>query len=149
MAEIIDVAEAVLDRVGVITSWKLQKLCFYAQAWHLVWEDHCLFGSKFYAWPNGPVAPDLFRHHRGLFMVSPGFTGGDGTRLSTRESTSVDAVVQHYGAMDSVALTDLGHNELWGITRTGLDPLEIGEVEIATSAMADFYRALSQRLVSV
>lgn len=36
-ANVFDVAKYILDTVGgEITSMKLQKLCYYSQAWHMV-----------------------------------------------------------------------------------------------------------------
>ena len=45
MASVLDVAAYILKRVGPITATKLQKLVYYSQAWHLVWEDEPLFGA--------------------------------------------------------------------------------------------------------
>ena len=35
----IDVADYILQEHGAMSAMKLQKLVYYAQAWHLVWED--------------------------------------------------------------------------------------------------------------
>jgi len=48
---------------------KLQKLCYYAQAWHMVWEDETLFDEDFQAWANEPVCRSLYASHRREFMV--------------------------------------------------------------------------------
>jgi len=48
---------------------KLQKLVYYSQAWALVWDEEPLFTERVEAWANGPVVPDLYREHKGLFKV--------------------------------------------------------------------------------
>ncbi len=39
---------------------KLQKLLFYAHAWHLAYEKGPLFENDFEAWPWGPVLRDVY-----------------------------------------------------------------------------------------
>ena len=50
MASVHDVAECILSQTGGITTWKLQKLVYYAQAWHLVWDEEPLFDEEIQAW---------------------------------------------------------------------------------------------------
>lgn len=65
-----DVAAYILHKQGPMTVWKLHKLLYYSQAWHLAWEDEPLFGERIEAWANGPVVPDLYPLHKGLLTVS-------------------------------------------------------------------------------
>lgn len=46
-----DVAAYILERLGTVSAMKLQKLVYYSQAWHLVWEDEQLFGEPIAAGP--------------------------------------------------------------------------------------------------
>ena len=69
MANVFDVACYILERKPDITTMKLQKLCYYAQAWSLVWEEEPLFDEEFEAWANGPVCPELYAAHRGMYKV--------------------------------------------------------------------------------
>ena len=55
MANVFDVAKYILQRTGKISTWKLQKLCYYSQAWTLAWTGKPLFEEEFEAWRNGPV----------------------------------------------------------------------------------------------
>ena len=43
-----------------MTHKKLQKLCYYAQAWHLALHGSELFAERFEAWVHGPVSPVLY-----------------------------------------------------------------------------------------
>lgn len=59
---ITDVAAFILNRTGTITTMKLHKLAFYAQAEHLVKHQGApLFPEDFYAWRSGPVCPRFIR----------------------------------------------------------------------------------------
>lgn len=60
MATVFDVAEYILQKLGEVTTMKLQKLVYYCQAWSLVWDEQPLFEDDFQAWANGPVCPALF-----------------------------------------------------------------------------------------
>ncbi|VEI13109.1 Uncharacterized phage-associated protein [Trueperella bialowiezensis] len=72
MAGIADVAARILDNHGVMSTMKLQKLVFYAQAESLATTGQPLFSEDFQAWRGGPVSLALYRQHRGLFLIRPG-----------------------------------------------------------------------------
>ncbi len=36
MASIFDVAKYILNKAGAMCTWKLQKLCYYSQAWSML-----------------------------------------------------------------------------------------------------------------
>lgn len=142
MARVQDVAAYILEQRGPMTAMKLQKLCYYSQAWNLVWDDEPLFDSRIEAWANGPVIPDLYRLHRSRLQLSAGDIPGDATELSSDEKTTVDAVLEFYGEMSAHELSDLTHREdPWQDARAaaGLAPMQRGTVEIPPAAMHEFY----------
>ena len=47
-----------------ITNLKLQKLVYYAQAWHLANFNEPLFDEDFEAWVHGPVLPTLYHAYK-------------------------------------------------------------------------------------
>ena len=139
-----DVAEYILRKQGEMTTWKLQKLCYYAQAWSLVWDDEPLFESPIEAWANGPVVPELYQWHRGSFKVflTP---NGDPSKLSEDQQQTIDAVLKSYGDMASASLSGLTHQEApWyeARRREGLLPGERGNAEITLDSMAEYYGGL-------
>ena len=69
MASVLCVANYILRKIGPTTTMKLQKLVYYCQAWSLAWDDKPLFDEDFEAWANGPVCPELFKHHKGKFTL--------------------------------------------------------------------------------
>lgn len=128
-----------------MTAMKLQKLAYYSQAWHLVWEDRQLFNDRIRAWANGPVAPSLYRQHRGKFRVSAGNFEGDGSKLSPKQRSTVDAVIEFYGCKSGAELSELTHAEApWRDARihAGLAPGERGDALIHLDSMAEYYGGL-------
>lgn len=111
MASVCDVAAYILARRGSMTAMKLQKLCYYAYGYHLAWEGRQLFRQHFEAWANGPVAPALYRAHRGRFGVAPGDIPGDPAALDAGEIESVDLVLSSYGDLSAHQLSMLTHQE--------------------------------------
>ncbi|PSR22404.1 MAG: hypothetical protein C7B43_20775 [Sulfobacillus benefaciens] len=49
---------------NLVSNLKLQKLMYYAQAWHLALYGHRLFDGEFEAWIHGPVLPVLYRDYK-------------------------------------------------------------------------------------
>lgn len=146
MARIEDVATYVLDKLGPITAMKLQKLCYYAQAWNLVWEDRPLFDARIEAWANGPVIPELYRLHAGRLNLASGDLEGEASALTAGESETIDVVLGFYGLMNAHQLSELTHREdPWRQAResAGLAPMDRGTVEITTGAMHEYYLNLA------
>lgn len=144
MASVDDVAAAVLERTGPIDTFKLQKLVYYCQAWHLVWDEEPLFTARVEAWANGPVVPKLYRQHRGRYRVSDWPTG-DPSKLTPSEQETIDAVVSEYGKKPGHVLAELTHREdPWRDARAsaGLAPGQRGAVPISLSAMTEYYGGL-------
>jgi uncharacterized phage-associated protein len=138
----LDVAARILQRTGPTDTFRLQKLAYYCQAWHLVWSGAPLFEERIEAWANGPVIPDLYLRHRGQFTLSD-VDGGDASRLDQAEDGTISAVVDAYGRLSGRQLARLTHQEApWQEARAGLAPGERGNREISLDSMAAFYSAL-------
>src|SRR5438093_305931 len=110
MGKVDDVAAAILKRTGPLDTWKLQKLVYYCQAWHLVWADAPLFQNKIEAWANGPVVRSLYRKHRGVYRVKE-WPDGDPSSLDENELATIRGVVNFYGDKTGHWLSALTHQE--------------------------------------
>ena len=142
MATVFDVAAYILKECGEMTTMKLQKLVYYCQAWHLVWEEEPLFHERIQAWANGPVAPDLYEEHKGLFKTAK-LKRGTPRALNAAQRGSIDAVLKTYANKSSQWLSDLTHRELpWAEARVGLGPGERGQREISQATLAEYYSSL-------
>ena len=143
MASVFDVAAYILRRQGAMTAMKLQKLVYYAQAWSLVWDDKPLFRHCVQAWAMGPVAPALYRAHKGKFRLRPADIKGKSSCLSAEQTESIDAVRDYYGDRSSQWLSDLTRAESpWRDARHGLAPGERGHAVISRAAMVEYYAGL-------
>jgi uncharacterized phage-associated protein len=142
MPTVHDVAAYILSKRSPLTAMKLQKLVYYAQAWSLVWDEEPLFSERIEAWANGPVAPELYKIHKGWLKVTS-WPKGDPSALSKKQRESVDAVIKFYGRLSAQALSDLTHAEdPWRRARVGLSPIERSSRAITHAAMMEFYGGL-------
>ncbi|MHB8224431.1 Panacea domain-containing protein [Acidithiobacillus sp.] len=143
MASALDVAAYILQKHGRMTTMKLQKLVYYAQAWALVWDEKPLFSERIEAWANGPVCPDLYCAHRGFYAVDTHEIEGKPGNLTSRESETVDAVLKYYGDKPAQWLIELTHIEApWIDARGSTPPGAASNVEISLASMADYYSSL-------
>lgn len=144
VADVRDVAQYILEKRGGMTTWKLQKLVYYSQAWSLVWDDEPLFPDDIEAWANGPVVRKLYDVHSGKFRISK-IKGGDSSRLSGVQRETIEAVLETYGDKSPQWLSNLSHREApWQDARklAGLSEGERGGAVIPQDAMAEYYGGL-------
>ena len=144
MANVFDVAQYILTKRGPMTTWKLQKLVYYSQAWALVWDDECLFNERIEAWANGPVVPELYECHKGQFTVR-NIADGAPDLLEDYQRETIDAVIATYGDKSANWLSELTHSEtpwLNARERAGLAPGERGHAEITLDDLAEYYGGL-------
>lgn len=143
MANVFDVAKYILEKAGPMSTMKLQKLCYYSQAWTIVWDGDPLFKEDFQAWANGPVCPELFRKTKGRFKVSANDeVGGDGD-LSDDQKEGIDVVLAHYGKHNAQYLSELTHLEApWIKARAGIPMGFKCHNVISKDSMEEYYGGL-------
>lgn len=139
---VFDVAAYILDKMGTMTTMKLQKLVYYSQAWSLVWDEKQLFEEDIEAWANGPVIRDLFDYYRGMYEISA-MPIGNPRLLNKEQQETIDAVLKYYGDKSAQWLIELTHMEdPWVQARKGLPKLERGNRIISLDTIADYYSSL-------
>lgn len=129
-----------------ITSWKLQKLVYYCQAWSLVWYKKPIFPDQIQAWANGPVCPNLYQVHKGKFRLGPEDIMGNPDNLTDEQKVTVDSILEFYGNKTGRDLSYLTHIEgPWSYVRdrAGLQPGDRGNAVIEFNDMAQFYGSLN------
>lgn len=142
MASAHDVAAYILKQQGPMSTWKLQKLVYYSQAWHLAWDEEPLFPEHIEAWANGPVVRALYNTHRGSFSVKT-WPKGDPTKLTESERDTIDVILANYGELSGRQLSVLTHSERpWQETREGLAPTARSTRRISQEALFEFYAGL-------
>ncbi len=146
-SNVFDVAQYILqlcerDAMLPITTWKLQKLVYYSQAWALVWDDIPIFDNRIEAWANGPVCPDLYKEHRGLFKI-PGLNKGNANNIRANHRETIEIVFGHYARKSSQYLSELTHlEEPWKRAREGVPNGTRSSNEITLESMAEYYGSL-------
>ena len=142
MVSVFDVAACILKRQGPMTTWKLQKLVYYCQAWSLVWDDDAMFPEEIEAWANGPVVRELYDAHRGKYRLSC-LRKGRADALTATQRETVDAVLAFYGDKSPQWLSDLTHMETpWQSARRGVPAGVRGNSVIAKEDLAEYYGSL-------
>lgn len=141
---VFDVAAYILSKLGSMTTMKLHKLLYYAQAWSLVWEENPLFKQSIEAWANGPVIRELFNFHRGLYTISVNDLNiGNPEKLSSNQREDIDDVLNFYGNKSAQWLIDQTHYERpWRNARVGLAANERGNTIIQLTDMMEYYSSL-------
>lgn len=117
---ILDVASYIIKHKNQITTYQLQKLCYYCKVWSLIWFNKPLFTDNFEAWVDGPVSRKLFNKHKGYRTVYPTEIDYPHT-FSTSETRFINCILQVYGVESGEELSALTHYEdAWNMTREGL-----------------------------
>ena len=144
MATVFDVAKYILGKNGSVSTWKLQKLCYYAQAWSVAWTDSPLFPEDFEAWVNGPVCPELYYAHKGKYLVSAeDIVSGDSSKLTAEQKDDIDVVLEHYGSWEPYALREQTHNETpWRQARGDTPEGSPSNAVISKESMGEYYGSL-------
>ncbi len=146
MANVFDVASYILQSCGPMTTMKLQKLVYYAQAWSLVWDEKPLFDEPIEAWANGPVVRDLYDAHRGQFEIHPGELAGDPGSLDDSQKETINSVLDYYADKPTQWLVDLTHMEgPWREARSGLPETARSNKVISLASMAEYYSSLQSQ----
>lgn len=141
---VFDVAKYILEKTGRMTTWKLQKLIYYCQAWSLVWDEKPLFPERIEAWSNGPVVRELYHLHKGKFLIST-LRKGDPKKLNENHKEAIDAVLDYYAPKSSQWLSDLTHMEdPWKKARHGLPDNVRDSHEITLDSMMEYYSGLKE-----
>jgi uncharacterized phage-associated protein len=128
-----------------ISNLKLQKLVYYAQAWHLAIHDSALFDEDFEAWIHGPVIPILYQEYKQFGwhpinqQVEP--------KLPEEVENFLDDLSQEYFSCDAYELEQMTHIEdPWQLARQGL-PSDMPSDEIIRQEwMKEYYGARVQEI---
>jgi uncharacterized phage-associated protein len=122
-----------------MTHKKLQKLCYYSQAWHLALHGSELFAERFEAWVHGPVSPVLYSIYADYgWEKIPSETSQP--ILEEASEGILQAVWNTYASFDGDQLEALTHSEApWQKARGNLQPCDTCTREIKHQDMRDYY----------
>lgn len=142
---VFDVADFFLTKESM-TPKKLQKLSYYAEAWHQALLDKPLIHDEsFQAWVHGPVAPNLYRKYKeyGWRPIPQEKDKGVNERFCDDSLSILESVWETYGDQDGNSLEALTHSELpWRNARVGLDSRTNANNVIAVEDMKKYYQEI-------
>lgn len=129
-----------------ITNLKLQKLCYYAQAWCLVLLNKPVFDEHIEAWAHGPVVPSLYRRFKEYKWESIDPTNIKTDPYNELEKNEIDVLLgvwAKYGGYNGTYLEDLTHNELpWKKAYSGTNKNKRCTNKITQSDMKIYFKEL-------
>ena len=123
---------------------KLQKLCYYAQAWHLALFNRRLMPDRFEAWVHGPVSPILYSEYReyGWFDIPMSSIPKE---IENRDDVYnfLQVIWGMYGNKTADELEIMTHNEApWNNARIGVAPWEPSDNVVDLEDMRNYYGSL-------
>jgi len=136
---IYEVAEKFLSFESM-THKKLQKLCYYAQAWHLALLNKPLFDDEIQAWIHGPVSPGLYHRYKEFGWRPIPEVNENDNNIPEESEELINEVMRVYGDLDGDELEMLTHEEEpWLEARGELDDLTPSHKEIEYKTMKEYY----------
>lgn len=121
-----------------VSNLKLQKLVYYAQAWHLAINDVPLFEEDFQAWIHGPVIPTLYQKYK-TFGWRP-IIEDVNPILSEAIQDFLNEVAEEYFACDAYELEQMTHAEVpWNRARGDIPPDAHSNAVIKKEWMKEYY----------
>ncbi len=140
MADVCNVARWFLSKDSM-THKKIQKLCYYSQAWYCALYDGTpLFDDEIQAWVHGPVVATLYRVYADNKWNLIPKSECDESVFSEDELNILEAVYNTYGSFSGDQLESLTHaEEPWIKARGGLNPWETSTKPIPCVDMREYY----------
>lgn len=126
-----------------MTHKKLQKLCYYAQAWCYALKDYRLMDTVFEAWIHGPISPALYDKFKCFSFNCIKLAGEYIPRIDSDDIELLESVWETYGDHTGNALEALTHSEPpWIEARVGYAPDERCNVPISAESMKRYYASI-------
>lgn len=139
MESIYEVARYFLGKEPM-THKKLQKMCYFAQAWFLANYGEPLVPNRFEAWVHGPVSPDLYSKYRGWGWENIPQEKQQAVFEGNGIEDFLDKVYETYGDYTADELERITHSEYpWNNARVGCAPGVYSRNPIALKDMRDYY----------
>ncbi|WP_419022950.1 Panacea domain-containing protein [Emergencia sp.] len=138
MYSIIDIAQYLMSKDGYISQKKLQKLCYYIQAWHLAFKKKKLIDCSFEAWVHGPVCKELYQKRASLEPNE--------RELPNEVKRFIDVIYNTYGRYTGNQLENITHSERpWKEARGNLQYWEPSNNIISDDSMQEYYEGIIRK----
>lgn len=140
----------ILEAAGFIVllaqplSWlKLQDLLYYAQGWHLAWDDQPLFSDAIFAAADGVRIPVIQKRLANSFSLTPAdLPVSNPIALSESQQQTLSGIVQFYAAQSHFKLAgSIMQEEPWLAARArARKNSEL--IEISSSELRSYFESL-------
>lgn len=141
MYSIFDVAKYIYDqKINGLTHKKMQKLCYYIQAWSLAIKEEPLIKCEFEAWVHGPVCKELYDKCKyGVETLST----VKAKPLDDEDEEFINRILSIYKDDTGYELEQLTHSEEpWQKAREGYEYWETSREIIDNDIMKTYYKSL-------
>lgn len=129
-----------------MTQKKLQKLCYYAQAWFYALKGIRLADSDFQAWVHGPISPILYERFKPFGFDTIKLKHGCVVSIDEEDKTLLEDVWETYGNYSGNALEALAHyEEPWIQARIGYASNERCCIVISPDSMKSYYQSIYKK----
>jgi uncharacterized phage-associated protein len=132
------------EAAAPVDPMSLQKLLFYAQAFHLARQGEPLFSEKFKAWRDGPVVPQVWhRYNRdnSTLVILP--ADDNDVLLGDELEASISDTVEFFSLANPFKLSKATHSEdPWIEARGDCAPHEASGAPIPTDKIRVYYAGL-------
>jgi uncharacterized phage-associated protein len=136
--------------------FKLQKLVYYSDGWHLAYFEQPLVDENFEAWVHGPAIRPLWDYYKKLggyytqFHLNPEHSERIrdyfNRLLRPEQIELIGDVIKEYGDKSAYHLESLSHNEApWREARNGYAQSERSAAIISKETMKHYYQSLFQK----
>jgi len=127
-----------------LTNMKLNKLVYYAQAWHLAIFSTPLFTDEIEAWVHGPVVRSVYDLYRRFKWTPINIETQPSEKIRQQfgsdQQDILDDIVEIYFPDTAYALEQLTRSEdPWIFARVGLAPYEASTNVITWESMKTYY----------
>lgn len=140
-----------------LSPMKLQKLVYFAHAWHLAYFEEPLITSEIQAWKYGPVIPDLYHEIKeyGTSSITArlidleylddnfNFLTADVPENDLQTHSILDAVWNLYGHFSPIQLSNMTHEEgePWSRVIQQSQEQNLMNLEIPNNLIQEIFRA--------
>jgi len=148
----VELAEYIHAKVGNVSHFKLQKLLYYVEAYHLAYFESSLTDSDFEAWLHGPVSRKVWDYYKSKSSViyevmvmnnetKKAIIADIESKLDPEQKVYIEDILSEFSPRSAYELECLSHEEYpWQYARTGYIPSDRCEEKISKDLMLEFYK---------
>jgi uncharacterized phage-associated protein len=141
-----DVAAYIVQRIGSVTSMKLNRLIYLCQAASVAEDGRPLFEDAIHATAAGPVPTTIFKEHAHQKTIDR-VPDGRIDKLSPRAQSRIDEALKFCGKLNEQTLNEITCTGPWTKARARVVN-EKGDPEIGSSELAGVWKAFVRSIAA-